>query len=174
MKSDVLIRSATRQDADSLLEIYRPYVEDSAISFELEVPALAAFQDRIVAAVDKWAWLVAEVNGTPVGYAYGSAHRPRAAYHYSVETSAYVSEAFQKKGIARSLYRQLIDVLIEKGYCSAYAGVALPNDASIGFHLSMGFEHIGVFPRVGRKFGRWHDVAWLYRPLASTSTNEHQ
>jgi L-amino acid N-acyltransferase YncA len=165
MSSATLIRTASKADAPVLREIYRPIVKETAISFESEVPSIEEFAGRIATAVEGWAWLVAEVKGEAVGYAYGSAHRPRQAYRHSVETSAYVHENFRRQGIARVLYVQLLNILIVKGFGNAYAGVALPNDASVEFHESLGFKSIGVFPRVGRKFGCWHDVAWLHRPL---------
>lgn len=159
------IRSATKADATALLVIYRPYVEETAVSFEQIPPTVAEFAARIEKAVAKWAWLVAEMNGQPVGYAYASTHRARAAYAHSVETSAYVHPNHQRGGIARILYNALFDQLHVLGYESAYAGITLPNDPSVGFHRSLGFASIGIFPRVGRKFGRWHDVAWFYRPV---------
>jgi L-amino acid N-acyltransferase YncA len=165
MSSAMRIRTATTADAAVLREIYRPYVETTAVSFELEVPSIEEFQRRISAAVEGWSWLVADVDGLPVGYAYGSAHRAREAYRSSVETSAYVHEDYRRQGIGRALYAQLLNELRERGFGSAFAGITLPNDASVGFHESLGFQSIGVFPRVGRKFGAWHDVAWFYRPL---------
>ena len=165
MSSDTQIRTATVADAAVLREIYRPYVETTAVSFELEVPSIEEFRRRISVAVEGWSWLVAEVDGRPVGYAYASAHRARAAYRTSVETSAYVHEDHQRRGIGRALYTQLLNELGERGFASAFAGITLPNDASVGFHESLGFEPIGVFPRVGRKFGAWHDVAWFYRAI---------
>ena len=159
------IRRATPADAAVLREIYRPYVETTAISFELEVPSIEEFQRRISVAVEGWSWLVAEVDGKLVGYAYASAHRARQAYRSSVETSAYVREDYQRQGIGRALYTQLLKELGERGFGSAFAGITLPNDASVGFHESLGFEPIGVFPRVGRKFGAWYDVAWFYRSI---------
>lgn len=159
------IRTAVAADAAVLREIYRPYVERTAVSFELEVPSIEEFQRRIAVAVEGWSWLVAKVDGRQVGYAYASAHRAREAYRTSVETSAYVHEDYQRQGIGRALYTQLLKELSERGFGSAYAAITLPNEASVGFHESLGFESIGVFPRVGRKFGVWHDVAWFYRPL---------
>ena len=160
-----LIRSATLADAPALLEIYRPFIEQSAVSFETRVPSVEEFAARIEKALEGWAWLVAEIDGQLAGYAYGGTHRERAAYRWSVETSVYLRPDFQRRGIARMLYLNLFDALIERGYCNAYAGATLPNDASIGFHRSMGFEWIGVFKRVGWKFGQWHDVAWMQRAL---------
>ena len=168
MLSLVRIRSATPADAVALREIYRPYVETTAISFEIEVPSIEEFQRRISVAVEGWSWLVAEVDDRQVGYAYACAHRAREAYRTSVETSAYVREDYQRQGIGRDLYTQLLNELGERGFGSAFAGITLPNEASVGFHKSLGFEPIGVFPRVGRKFGAWHDVAWFYRPILNT------
>lgn len=165
MSSATLIRTATAADAAVLRELYRPYVETTAISFELEVPSIEEFQRRISVAVEGWSWLVAEVDGRQVGYAYASAHRARAAYRTSVETSAYVHEDYQRQGIGRTLYTQLLNELNERGFASAFAAITLPNEASVSFHKTMGFEPIGVFPRVGRKFEAWHDVAWFYRPI---------
>jgi phosphinothricin acetyltransferase len=168
MLSAMQIRTATAADAAILREIYRPYVETTVVSFELDVPSIEEFQHRIVTAVEGWAWLVANIDGRPTGYAYGSAHRARAAYRTSVEVSAYVQPDYHRQGIGRALYTHLLDELGERGFASAYAAITLPNDASIGFHKCLGFEPIGVFPRVGRKFGVWHDVAWFYRPLQDT------
>ena len=156
---------ASNSDADALREIYRPYVESTAISFEIEVPALDEFSRRIATAVDGWAWLVAELENRIVGYAYGTAHRPRQAYRYSVEVSAYIDAGHQRRGIARALYSDLFVLLNGRGYHNAYAGITLPNEASVAFHRSMGFKPVGVFPEVGRKLDAWHDVAWLFRPL---------
>lgn len=165
MSSAVHIRAATIADAAVLREIYRPYVETTATSFELEVPSIKEFERRISVAMEGWSWLVAETGGRPVGYAYGSAHRAREAYRSSVETSAYVHHDYLRQGIGRALYTRLLDELCKRGYGSAFAAITLPNPASVGFHESLGFERIGVFPRVGRKFGRWHDVVWYYRPI---------
>lgn len=163
--SGVHIRSATMADAPTLREIYRPYVERTAVSFELEVPSVEEVARRISVAVEGWSWLVAVKDGQEVGYAYASAHRTREAYRSSVETSAYVRPDHFRKGIGRALYTQMFEDLRERGFGSAFAGITLPNEASVRFHESLGFEPIGVFPRVGRKFGRWHDVAWFYRPI---------
>ena len=161
----ILIRSATVADASALLSIYGPIVETSAISFETVVPTTEEFAGRIEKAVAGWSWLVAELNDHCIGYAYGSPHRERAAYRWAVEVSAYVDSGHYRRGIGRALYLQLFKELTEKGFCNAYAGIALPNDASIALHRGVGFESIGVFKAVGRKFGRWHDVAWFQRNL---------
>jgi phosphinothricin acetyltransferase len=161
----VRIRDAGPADAAALLEIYRPFVERSAVSFELQPPTLDEFAARMQKTLTGWAWLVAEHEGRCVGYAYGSAHRERAAYRWSVETSAYVDERHRRRGIARQLYAELFDRLRARGFCNALAIITLPNEPSVALHRSVGFEPIGVFKAVGRKFGKWHDVAWFQRLL---------
>jgi len=161
----ITYRDATPDDTAAMLAIYRPIVENTVISFELETPSEEEFAGRVAAYGASHAWLVAEANGVLAGYAYGSPHRPRAAYRYAVEVSAYVDERFRGRGIASSLYGQLFERLRGQGYASAYAGITLPNDASIALHSGVGFNPIGTFPKVGFKFDRWHDVSWWYRPV---------
>ena len=160
-----LIRPATPADAASLLEIYGPYVQSTAVSFETEVPSVEAFAARIDKALQGWAWLVAESDGQCVGYAYASAHRERAAYRWSTETSAYIRAGWQGKGLGKALYQALFQRLAERGYCNALAVVVVPNDASVALHRAVGFETVGVFKRGGHKFGTWHDVMWLQRAI---------
>ncbi len=162
---DISLRSATPADAAGVLDIYRPFVESTSVSFERVVPSDREMAERIAAASEEWAWLVADVDGRIVGYAYAGRHRFREAYRYSVETSVYVAPDLRRSGVARALYTELFERLRSRAYASAYAGITVPNDASVGFHKSFGFEAIGVFPRVGRKFGTWHDVLWMYRPI---------
>ncbi|PYQ10674.1 MAG: GNAT family N-acetyltransferase [Acidobacteria bacterium] len=159
------IRDATMEDAEALLAIYRPFVANTIVSFEVEAPSVAEFRQRIDHALERWAWIVAEQGGRPVGYAYGTAHRPRSAYQWSVETSVYVDDGHRGMGIGKRLYARLMPILADKGYCNAYAGITLPNEASIALHRSVGFVPVGVFRRVGHKFGAWHDVSWWHLPL---------
>ena len=161
MAEPFLIRPATERDAEALLAIYAPFVEHTAVSFETTVPDRDEFAGRIRRCGAGWAWLVAERDGRCLGYAYGSQHRQRDAYRWSAETSAYIDPSMQRKGIGKALYHALFDALRAKGYCNAFAGMTLPNEASAALHRCVGFEPIGVFRRVGWKFGRWHDVAWL-------------
>lgn len=160
-----LIRPARDDDVAAMLDIYRPYVENTAVSFEESVPSLDEFAARVRSVAAGWSWLVAEDAARIVGYAYGSSHRERAAYRWSVETSVYVAAAAQRCGVGRRLYEALFARLAAAGYCNAYAGIALPNDASVALHRAVGFVAIGTFPRVGFKFGQWRDVAWFHRPL---------
>jgi phosphinothricin acetyltransferase len=159
------MRPAAPGDAAELLSIYRPIVEKTVTSFELECPSEKEFARRIETANAAHAWLTAEIDGKIAGYAYATAHRARAAYKYSAETSAYVHEDFRGQGVGGGLYRRLLDELSGLGYCNAFAGITLPNPASVALHESVGFVPIGTFPRVGYKFGSWRDVGWWHRPI---------
>jgi phosphinothricin acetyltransferase len=166
------IRDATVADAGALLAIYSPFVIETAVSFELEPPSVEEFSQRILSAQSKWAWLVAEQAGRVGGYAYASSFRQRAAYQWSIEVSAYLDPAFRGRGIGRVLYERLLAIMVVKGYCTAYAGITLPNDASVRFHQALGFTEIGSFRRAGWKFGAWHDVSWWQLPLRDAPPEE--
>jgi L-amino acid N-acyltransferase YncA len=172
MTAKLVIRPATEADAPALLAIYRPFIEETAVSFETAVPTVSEFASRISTALAGWQWLLAERGGKCAGYAYGTSHRQRAAYRWSVEVSSYVHPAYQRQGIGRALYRRLLADLALMGFCNAYAGITLPNDSSVAFHRSFGFETIGTFRNVGWKFGRWHDVLWLQRKLRAEPPSE--
>jgi L-amino acid N-acyltransferase YncA len=163
--SMVRIRQAVLEDAARVAAIYAPYVNDTAISFEETPPTVHEFATRIERCLTRWQWLVAEASGSVVGYAYGSQHRERAAYRWSVETSVYVDASFHHRGVGRALYDRLLTDLADKGFCHAYAGTTLPNDASVRLHTALGFTPVGTFRSVGWKFERWHDVAWFQRTL---------
>lgn len=161
---------ATAADAQEIADIYRPFVTDSAISFELEAPEGTEMARRIEATVQHMPWLVCEENHVVLGYAYASKHRDRAAYQWSVEVSAYVRADARRSGIARELYRRLFDVLASQGFYNAYAGITLPNAASVAFHAALGFTPVGIYRNIGFKNGRWHDVAWYERALNQHSS----
>lgn len=161
----VEVRPVREADIPAMLEIYRPYVQGTAISFEEAPPPLEEFSARIRKYAAGWACFVAESEGRVVGYAYGSTHRERAAYRWSVETTVYVAADAHRRGIGRALYGALLPALADAGFCNAYAGVALPNEGSVGLHRAAGFQPIGTFPRVGHKLGQWRDVAWFHLPL---------
>ena len=148
-----------------MLDIYRPIVEQTATSFELAVPSVEEFASRIVKTVSTHEWLVAEDDGNLVGYAYASPHRAREAYRYSAEVSVYVHPECRGRGLGRDLYDALFDAIDKLGFHYAYAGIALPNDASIALHQSIGFTEIGTFREVGYKHGAWHDVSWWQRKI---------
>jgi phosphinothricin acetyltransferase len=156
----------------ALVAIYAPFVTDTAVSFELEPPSVEEFLQRILVAQSKWAWLVAAQAGQVAGYAYASSFRQRAAYQWSIEVSAYLAPAARGRGIGRALYERLIALMVAKGYCTAYAGITLPNEASVRLHQAVGFVPVGVFRRAGRKFGAWHDVSWWQRELRDEPPDE--
>ena len=165
LSTDLSVRSATSADACQLLEIYRPIVLDSAVSFETIPPTQEEFARRIEATNKTHAWLVAEAPSRVAGYAYATPHRSRDAYRYSVETSVYVHSDCRGQGVGTLLYRRLLKVLAELDYYHAYAGITLPNPASVTLHESLGFEAVGVFRSIGFKFNEWHDVSWWYRQI---------
>jgi phosphinothricin acetyltransferase len=160
------VRLASPNDAVAVADIYRPAVVERATSFEIDPPDASAMSNRITECLARLPWLVAEENGHVLGYAYASPHRGRPAYQWSVDVSAYVHPDAHRRGSGRALYDVLFRILVLQGYVNAYAGVTLPNDASVGFHLAMAFTRVGVYHRVGYKLGDWHDVAWFERPLA--------
>ena len=160
-----LVRDATVDDAAACARIYEPYVRDTVVSFELEPPTAAEVAGRITAALARHAWLVLEDDGRVVGYAYGSTFNARAAYDWTTSVSVYTEAGRRRTGAGRALYTALLDRLAARGYRTALAGIALPNDASVGLHTAMGFELVGTYRRVGWKLGRWHDVARYQRPL---------
>ena len=155
------IRFATPDDASAILAIYAPYVTESAITFEYEIPKVAEFAERIRIIQQQLPYLVAESDGHILGYAYASKHRDRTAYQWSVETSVYVHPDGQRQGIARQLYTKLLELLRQQGYYNAYAGITLPNPKSETLHQAMGFESVGTYTNIGYKMGVWHSVAWF-------------
>lgn len=160
------IRLAELTDTPAILEIYRPIVRETTISFEVDPPGLIEMQERIAKALLHFPWLVCESEGTVVGYAYGGPYRSRIAYQWSVELSVYVHEAYRKQGVARGLYTSLMALLTHQGFVNAYCGVTLPNEASENLHASMGFNPIGTYEKVGFKMGQWHSVKWWSQPLS--------
>lgn len=159
-----VIRLATLDDAEQVREVYAPYCA-TPISFELVPPGVQEMQGRLAKVLSQYPWLLCEHGGEVVGYAYGTQHRERAAYGWSVDTTVYVRQGCQRSGIGRALYTSLLALLPLQGYVNAYAGVTLPNPASVGLHEAMGFQPVGVYRQVGFKCGAWHDVAWFHRPL---------
>jgi L-amino acid N-acyltransferase YncA len=155
------VRSVEVSDAQAVREIYAPSISDAATSFEVVVPDLAEVERRIESRSDRYPWLVFERDHEVLGYAYASAHRARQAYQWCVEVSVYVHPKARRCGVGRAVYAALFDLLRRQGYVNAYAGITLPNPASMALHESLGFVPVGVFSRIGFKFDRWHDVAWL-------------
>jgi L-amino acid N-acyltransferase YncA len=162
--AEVVIRAAAPEDAEAISAIYAPVVATTAISFEESPPGPAEISRRMLAR-PRLPWLVAEDSGRVAGYAYASAHRQRAAYRWSADSSVYLDPEFRSRGLGRLLYERLIAEVADLGYVSLFAGIALPNAASVGLHEALGFRPVGVFRNVGFKHGSWRDVGWWQRPL---------
>lgn len=166
------LRIATPDDAEAIAAIYSPVVTDTAISFELEPPTADEMHRRLVATLRRFPWLVSlDDAGLVSGYAYAGAHRERPAYQWSVDTTVYVHAASRGRGIGRGLYDALLGELTKLGYAQAFAGIALPNPASVALHEAVGFRHIGVYQKVGFKLGEWRDVGWWQRALGSCASD---
>jgi phosphinothricin acetyltransferase len=163
---DILIRTAREADAERLIAIYAPYVRDTAITFELEVPSIEEFAGRIRKTLAVYPYLVAERGGVVVGYAYASRFRARAAYDWTAETSVYVDAALRGGGVGRALYRALEEALARMGVITLYACITYPNPESISFHEKLDYRHAGLFPQCGYKLGMWHDIAWMAKVIA--------
>lgn len=161
------IRLATPADADAVAAIYAPIVRDTAISFEAEPPSADEFRSRMREVGKMGPWLVLDDERGVAGYAYAGAFRARHAYRFTVETTVYVREDARGRGVGRALYAAILPLLVAQGHRRAIAGVTLPNAGSVRLHESVGFRPVGVFAKVGFKFGKWHDVGFWDLELAS-------
>jgi L-amino acid N-acyltransferase YncA len=157
----VTIRSADPdRDAAPCVSIYAPFVESGATSFEEEPPDAARFAERIGELQATYPWLVAELAGAVVGFAYACPHRARPAYRWAVEASVYVAADARGNGHGGALYAELTRRLRRQRFHVACAGITLPNPASVALHESVGFVPVGVYRRIGWKDGSWRDVGW--------------
>ena len=148
------------RDAAAVAAIYAPAVEGGIATFEELAPDASEMAARMLRVLARTPWLVAEEDGRVVGYAYAGPHHERAGYRWSVNISVYVAGDWQGRGIGRRLYVELLASLRRQGFVNAYAGIALPNPASVALHEGIGMRRIGKYEKVGFKYGRWHDVAW--------------
>jgi phosphinothricin acetyltransferase len=154
------------RDAHRVAEIYRPAVESTIASFEEAALDPTEMERRMRATLERTPWLVAEADGLVVGYAYADRHRERPGYRWSVNISVYVAATHAGRGIGRHLYDELLAILRRQRFVNVYAGIALPNPASVALHESIGMRRTALYERVGFKFGAWHDVAWYALRLA--------
>jgi len=154
------IRLADPHDASSIAEIYRPIVESTPISFETDPPSPSEMGRRIEDTLRFYPWLVGTDESRVIGYAYAASHKVRAAYRWSVDTSLYIDAAYRRRRVGLALYTSLFRILVAQGHVNAYAGITLPNPASVAVHESVGFRPLGVYRNVGFKQGKWHDVGW--------------
>lgn len=158
---NITLRFAAPSDAAKLVEIYRPYVEKTTVTFEYDVPSEDEFAARIRAFSAEFPFIVCELDGNIVGYAYAHKYGERFSFRFSAELSVYIAEDFRGKGLGRLLYRTLIELLTLQGYKNLYALVAAPNPASFALHEAFGFKEVGRANGVGYKFGGWIDLVTL-------------
>ncbi len=170
MKESFIVRLAEEKDHQAILAIYRPFITETAITFEYDVPGRPEFSNKIQSTLEGFPWLVCELGNEVVGYAYASKHRDRAAYQWSTESSVYVRPGLHKKGIGRALYAVLFEILGMQGFVNVYAGITLPNAKSEKFHEAIGFRIVGVYPGIGYKLGSWYSVKWMELALSGRQT----
>lgn len=159
------IRPATENDLPAMLEIYRPFVESSTVSFEYTCPSLEEFTNRFRAITAQFPWLAYVEDGEVLGYAYGSRPFERIAYHWCAESSIYLAPQARGRGVGRAMYAALERVLTRQGYRVLYGLITQENEASRAFHYALGFELCGHFRHAGYKNGRWLDVVWMDKRL---------
>ena len=159
------IRKVTLKDVPAMLEIYREFVESTAVSFEYEVPTVEVFSRRVEEHLAFYPWLVWEEQEKVLGYAYAGRAFERAAYAWNAEISCYLAPEIRGKGIGRRLYGEIERILLSQGVRKVFAVVTSANAPSVAFHEALGYKKTAVFPAVGYKLGQWHDVIWLEKQL---------
>jgi phosphinothricin acetyltransferase len=155
-----MIRLAKPSDAAAMLEIYAPYVVNTSITFETEIPSIAEFEHRIGSYMENYPWLVFESQNELAGYAYASRYRDRTGYQWSVECSVYIHDKYHRSGIGKALYEALFAILKKQGFRTVYAVINLPNPESVKFHETCGFTWFANYENVGYKLGKWKTVGW--------------
>ena len=173
------IRNATTSDAGRLLEIYGWYVENTAVSFEYDVPTPEAFRWRIENTLRRYPYLVIEDGGRAMGYAYAGAFKGRAAYDWSCEVSVYVDRNARRQGFGKCLYGALEAALRDMGITNLYACIAVPETEdeyltldSVRFHARMGYREAGHYRQCAQKFGRWYDMVWMEKFIGEHRPNQ--
>ncbi len=173
-----MIRNAKLSDAERLLEIYAYYVENTAISFETEVPAPEEFRERIRRITARYPWLVIEQDGIILGYAYAGTFKGRAAYDWSCEMTIYLAHDAHKRGLGRKLYEALEARLHDMGFLNLYACIAVPVQEdeyltrnSAEFHAHLGYRQCGIFKQCANKYGRWYDMIWMEKNIGEHGEN---
>ena len=168
------LRVARAQDAEAVCAIYAPIVETTSISFELTASSAPKMAQRIINAMQMYPWLVEETaDGAIAGYAYASRHRARGVYGWSVDVTVYVAETSRRRGVGGRIYTALLDTLRVQGFRAAFAGIALPNAASVALHETLGGAPVGIYRAVGHKLGDWRDVGWWRRALYDDDAPPH-
>lgn len=172
MENGVRIRTATVEDAEAILAIYAPYVTDTAITFEYEVPGIEEFRERIRHTLKRYPYLAAEKDGVIIGYAYAGPFKERAAYDWAVETTIYVDASRKKMGIGKKLYAALEQSLAQQNILNLNACIGYPEQEdeyltknSVEFHKHLGYRLVGEFYQCGYKFGRWYNMVWMEKQI---------
>jgi L-amino acid N-acyltransferase YncA len=165
-----IIRLAIPADCARIATIYAPYVLNTAISFETEPPSEQELRQRIQETLEFLPWLVCTYGDQVVGYAYADRYRTRAAYQWSSWVSVYIDSRMHRSGVGRGLYTSLFKILELQGFYNLFAGITLPNEASVELHRSFGFQQIALERSVGYKLGHWHDVSIWQLPLRECSS----
>lgn len=161
----ITIRTATIEDAKGILSVYTPYILNTTITYEYDVPTVKEFKERIHNIMEFYPYLVCEVAGEIVGFAYASKHKERAAFKWGAEISIYIKEDYHGSGIAARLYDQIIDILYKQGVYKVYALIDSPNEKSEQFHLKRGFKEIGCLLHTAYKLDRWCDLKYYEKVL---------
>ena len=169
----ISLRLVKLEDAETLAQIYKPYVENTAVSFEYTPPDKAEFERRIKEKISTYPYIVAEYDGEIVGYCYASKFLPRPAYIHSVETTVYIKKDFHRGGVGKTLYLALEKLLALQNVISLNACIACAdkddetlNNNSLHFHSVMGYRYVGRFNASGYKFGRFYDMVWFEKLIA--------
>ncbi|URZ05655.1 GNAT family N-acetyltransferase [Clostridium felsineum] len=171
MKNIRIVRDC---DIKEILNIYKPFIENTAITFDYEVPSIESFKDKVIGISKKYIYLVCEIDDKIVGYSYASTFNERAAYDWAVDLSIYVDDRYQKRGVGKALYYTLIEILKLQGYCNMYALVTASNLRSKSFHEYFGFKLSGTYHKSGYKFEKWHDVDVFEKIIEENSNSPHK
>jgi L-amino acid N-acyltransferase YncA len=160
-----VVRPFTEGDVGAANALTNLYIRETAVHFGYAEGSDTEFCAMWEKAGARYPWLAAEVEGRFAGFAKSGVWRERDAYRFTVETTVYVSPEFQRRGVGLALMMELLSRLTEAGFHMAIAGVTLPNEGSVGLHEALGFQRVGVYPEVGRKFERWWDVGFWAKRL---------
>jgi phosphinothricin acetyltransferase len=162
---DLVIRFANEDDAEGILAVYTPYILDTTITYEYDIPSIENMKQRIQGVQSFYPYLVCTYNHEIVGYAYASKHKERAAFQWGAEISVYIKEDFHGSGVASRLYDRIIAFLYEQGIYKLYALIDAPNEKSERFHLKRGFKEIGSILNTAYKLGKWCNLKYYEKTL---------
>lgn len=164
-------RLVKKSDAQEILDIYTPYITESTITFEYEVPSLDEFEKRIENISDRFPYIVCILDNQIIGYAYAHELSERAAYQWSAELSIYLKQGLDKKGIGSIMYNLLMDILKLQNIKNVYGCITGENERSIKFHENLGFELVGKYKKAGYKFDKWLDVVFYEKEIGEKDEN---